>query len=117
MAVLCSALVGDHDSVVRAFGEVFDHKGVGGAYEVAWGLAARTVGPDLARGAWQLDFPGIENAAYDARWVARFLSAYVNEDATTGEALFGAALADGKLPQCLSTLAGSAVATLRRRTG
>lgn len=115
--VLRSALAGDRDGVVHTFDEVVNRKGVGGAYDVAWGIAAKTVGPDLVRGPWRLDFPGIEDAAYDTRWVARFLSAYVNEDATTGEALFGAAIADGKLPQCLVTLAGSAVATLRRRFG
>ena len=115
--VLRSALAGDGDGVVETFDEVVHRKGVGGAYDVAWGIAATTVGDGLARGPWRLDFPGIEDAAYDKRWVARFLSAYANEDASTGEALFGAAIADGKLPQCLLTLAGSAVATLRRRSG
>jgi len=33
----------------------------------------------------------------------------------TGQALFGAAMADGRLSECLVTLAGSTVATLRRR--
>ena len=115
--VLRSALAGDGDAVVGTFDAVADRKGVNGAYDVAWRLAATTVGAGLARGPWRLDFPGIEDAAYDTRWVARFLSAYANEDASTGEALFGAAIADGKLPQCLLTLAGSAVATLRRRAG
>jgi hypothetical protein len=62
-----------------------------------------------------LDFPGLDDAGYDARWVAWFVSAYANEDHRTGTALFGAAVADGRLPECLRTLAGSAVATLRRR--
>ena len=47
--------------------------------------------------------------AYDARWVARFVSAYANADTPTGEALFGAAMADGQLSTCLMTLAGSTV--------
>ena len=115
--VLQSALAGDREAVVGTFDAVVDRKGVGGAYDVAWRLAGTTVGGGLARGPWRLDFPGIEDAAYDTRWVARFLSAYANEDASTGEALFGAAIADGKLPQCLLMLAGSAVATLRRRAG
>jgi len=115
--VLRSALAGDRDEVVHTFDQVAHRGGVGAAYDMAWGLAATTVGGGLARGPWRLDFPGIEDAAYDKRWVARFLSAYANEDASTGEALFGAAIADGKLPQCLLTLAGSAVATLRHRAG
>jgi hypothetical protein len=47
--------------------------------------------------------------------VARFVSAYANADSRTGEALFGAAMADGKLSECLMTLAGSTIATLRQR--
>ena len=113
--VLRSALAGDRDGVVDTFDEVVHRKGVGGAYDVAWELAAATVGGGLARGPWRLEFPGIEEAAYDTRWVARFLSAYANADSSTGAALFGAAIADGKLPQCLLTLVGSAIATLRRR--
>jgi hypothetical protein len=62
-----------------------------------------------------LDFPDIDQARYDARWVARFVSAYANADASTGVALFGAAMADGHLSECLLTLASSTVATLRRR--
>lgn len=114
-AVLHSALAGDSDAVVKTFDEVVHRAGVAGAYEVAWCLAATMVGTGVPRGSWTLDFPGIEQAGYDARWVARFVSAYANSDADTGEALFGAALADGQLPDCLLTLAGSAVATLRRR--
>ena len=116
-AVLRSALAGDSDAVVETFDAVVDRSGVAGAYEVAWCLAAAMVGDGVPRGTWTLDFPGIDQAGYDARWVARFVSAYANCDADTGEALFGAALADGQLPDCLLTLAGSAVATLRRRTG
>ena len=73
------------------------------------------VGEEPPAGRWTLDFPEIDEASYDTRWVARFVSAYANSDVSTGEALFGAALADGQLPECLLTLAGSAVATLRRR--
>jgi hypothetical protein len=114
--VLQSALAGDNDAVVGRFDAVVDRAGVEGAYDVAWCLAATMVGDQLRRGAWRLDFPGIEDAGYDARWVARFVSAYINQDTSTGAALFGAAIADGQLPDCLLTLVGSAVATLRRRS-
>lgn len=114
--VLHCALSGDSDAVVGTFDAVVDRSGVVGAYDVAWCLAATMVGHDLpAGGAWTLDFPGIDDARYDTRWVARFVSAYVNGDFPTGEALFGAAIADGQLPDCLLALAGSTVATLRRR--
>ena len=114
--VLHLALAGDSDAVVKTFDAVVDRDGVAGAYDLAWCLAATMVGGDVPKGgAWTLDFPGIDDADYDARWVARFVSAYVNADIPTGEALFGAAIADGQLPDCLLTLAGSAVATLRRR--
>jgi hypothetical protein len=82
---------------------------------VAWCLAATMVGHNLPRGSWTLEFPGIDDARYDKRWVARFVSAYVNGDFPTGEALFNAAIADGQLPDCLLALAGSTVATLRHR--
>ena len=114
--VLHCALSGDSDAVVGTFDAVVDRSGVGGAYDVAWCLAATMVGQDLPEGgAWTLDFPGIDSARYDKRWVARFVSAYVNGDIPTGEALFGAAIADGQLPDCLLALAGSTVATLRHR--
>jgi hypothetical protein len=116
-AVLSSALAGDSDAVVGTFDAVVDRSGVAGAYEVAWCLAATMVGDGVPRGAWTLDFPGIDDAGYDARWVARFVSAYANADGDTGAALFGAAIADGQLPDCLLTLAGSAVATLKHRAG
>ncbi|MEO3745141.1 hypothetical protein [Plantactinospora sp. B5E13] len=116
-AVLSSALAGDSDAVVGTFDAVVDRAGVAGAYEVAWCLAATMIGDGVPHGAWTLDFPGIDEAGYDARWVARFVSAYANSDIDTGEALFGAAIADGQLPECLLTLAGSAVATLRHRAG
>lgn len=113
--VIRLALEGDSDAVAGAFDAVVDRAGVVGAYDVAWCLAATMVGDDVRAGRWTLDFPGIEEAGYDTRWVARFVSAYANSDVSTGEALFGAALEDGQLPECLLTLAGSAVATLRRR--
>ena len=113
--VLRLALDGDSDAVASAFDAVVDRSGVVGAYDVAWCLAATMVGEGVPAGRWTLDFPDIDEAGYDTRWVARFVSAYANSDASTGEALFGAALADGQLPECLLTLAGSAVATLRRR--
>lgn len=113
--VLTSALTGDSDAVAGTFDAVVDRAGVAGAYDVAWCLAATMVGEGVPVGAWTLDFPGIDEAGYDARWVARFVSAYVNQDASTGAALFGAAIADGQLPDCLLTLAGSTIATLRHR--
>jgi hypothetical protein len=114
--VLHCALSGDSDAVVGTFDAVVDRSGVVGAYDVAWCLAATMVGQNVPRGgAWTLDFPGIDDARYDKRWVARFVSAYVNEDVPSATALFTVALVDGKLPECLLTLAGSAVATLKRR--
>jgi hypothetical protein len=109
------ALHEDREAVAGTFREVVHRSGMSGAYDVAVCLAAAMVGDGPRRGGWALDFPDIDQADYDARWVARFVSAYVNADRPTGEALFGAALADGYLRECLVTLAGSAVATLRRR--
>lgn len=113
--VLERALAGEGDAVAGAFDAVVSSKGMAGVYDVAWCLAATTVGAGLPEGAWTLDFPDIEQAAYEARWVARFLSAYANSDTSTGTALFRAAEADGHLAECLLTLAGSAAATIRRR--
>ncbi|HET8662611.1 MAG TPA: hypothetical protein VFM55_27030 [Micromonosporaceae bacterium] len=113
--VLGSVLAGDTDRVVGTFDAVLDRSGLAGAYDLACCLAATMVGADAPLGGWMLDFPGIDEAGYDARWVARFVSAYANGDRPTGVALFGAAVEDGKLSDCLLTLAGSAVATLRRR--
>jgi hypothetical protein len=112
--VLRRALAGQGDEVEGTFGAVVDREGVAGAYDVAWCIAATTVG-ELAEGAWSLDFPGIDQAAYEARWVARLLCAYANADPATGEALFRSAEADGHLRECLLTLAGSAAATVRHR--
>jgi hypothetical protein len=113
--VLRRALAGEGEAVAGTFESVLHRAGVAGAYDVAWCLAASTVGAGLRRGAWTLDFPGIEQAVYEARWVARFLSAYANRDSATGSALCEAAAADGNLGDCLLTLAGSAAATIRRR--
>jgi hypothetical protein len=113
--VIQSALVGDGDGVVGTFDSVVDRRGMGAAYDVAWHLAGEMVGGGTLHGPWRLDFPDIDDASYDARWVARFVSAYVNDDASTATALFTVALVDGRLPECLLTLAGSTVATLRRR--
>jgi hypothetical protein len=113
--VIDSALRGDRDAVVGAFDAAVDRGGVRGAYEVACCLAATLVGDALQQGFAALDFPDIEDARYDKRWVARFVSAYANADPSTGAALFGAAMADGHLSECLVTLAGSTVATLLRR--
>lgn len=101
--------------MVGAFDAVVDRAGLDGAYDVAWCLAATMLGDAPAASGAALDFPGIDQAGYDTRWVARFVSAYANRDEPTGEALFGAAAADGRLPDCLLTLAGSTIATLRSR--
>ena len=114
-AVLDSAVRGDRDAVVGAFDAAVHRDGVRGAYDVACALAAALVEQAAPGSFATLDFPGIEQARYDARWVARFVSAYANADTPTGQALFGAAMADGLLSECLVTLAGSTVATLRRR--
>ncbi|WP_117215316.1 hypothetical protein [Allorhizocola rhizosphaerae] len=111
--VLDQALADDVAGVAGTLAEVV--KG-DGAYQVALCLAGAMAGDGLREGPWRLEFPGIDEADYDTRWVARFVSAYVNHDDLTGEALFGAAVADGKLPECLMTLAGSTAATLRRRS-
>jgi len=113
--ILRLALSNDRDGIAGTFDAVVHRSGVSGAFDVAVCLAATMVGDSVAAGTWALDFPGIDQAAYDTRWVARFVSAYVNADPGTGEALFGAALADGQLPACLVALAGSTVATLQRR--
>lgn len=114
--VLDSALAGRREAVMGRFDAVVARAGLPGVYDVAWRLAAAAIGPDLARGAWRLDFPGIEYAPYETRWVARFISARANADPSTATALFHAARADGHLTDCLLTLAGSAVATIRRRS-
>jgi hypothetical protein len=114
-AILDSALRGDRDGVVDRFEAAVNRGGLRTAYDVACCLAATMVGDQAPRGFAALDYPDIERARYDARWVARFVSAYANADPSTGQALFGAAVADGWLAECLTTLAGSTVATLRNR--
>jgi hypothetical protein len=114
--VLDQALAGDGAAVADTFDAVVKRAGTEGAYEVAWCLAGEMAGDGPQPGPWRLDFPEIDVAHYDARWVARFVSAYLNDDEPTGEALIGAAVADGQLDRCLLMLAGSTVATLRRRT-
>jgi hypothetical protein len=114
-AILDSALRGDRDGVVGRFTAAASRGGLREAYDVAWCLAATMVGDPQPPGFAALDYPGIEKARYDARWVARFVSACANADTPTGEALFGAAIEDGQLAECLTTLAGSTIATLRRR--
>ncbi len=116
-AILDSALRGDRDGVVGRFEAAVNRGGLRSAYDVACCLAATMVGEPKPPGFASLDYPGIERARYDARWVARFVSAYANADTPTGEALFGAAIADGLLAECLTTLAGSTIATLRQRGG
>jgi hypothetical protein len=115
--VLELALDDDPDAVTGTFAAVVSRAGVSGAYDVAVCLAATLVGDGLPAGPWTLEYPAIDTADYDARWVARFVSAYLNADRPTGEALLGAAAADGQLPACLLALTGSTVATLRRRAG
>jgi hypothetical protein len=115
--VLQLALDDDAEAVTGTIAAVVSRSGVSGAYDVAVCLAATLVGEGAPAGHWTLDYPAIDSADYDARWVARFVSAYLNADRSTGEALLGAAVADGQLPACLLALAGSTVATLRRRAG
>ncbi len=115
-AVLDHALRGDREAVTHAVDAVVHRGGVRGAYDLACCLAAAMVGEDAPDGFAVLDFPEIDLAPYEARWVARFVSAYANADVPTGRALFGVAMADGYLSECLMTLAGSTVATLRRRS-
>jgi hypothetical protein len=114
-AILGSVLSDDRAGAAGTCTAVLDRAGPAGAYALALCLTATLVGDGIAGGSWILDFPGIDEASYDARWVARFVSAYLNADRGTGSALVGAALADGQLPDCLVALAGSTVATLRRR--
>jgi hypothetical protein len=114
-AILDSALRGDRDGVVGRFEAAVNRGGLRSAYDVAWCLAATMVGEPKPPGFAALDYPDIERARYDARWVARFVSACANADTPTGEALFGAAIEDGLLAECLTTLAGSTIATLRQR--
>ncbi len=113
--VLQLALDDDVEAVSGTFASVVDRAGVSGAYDVAVCLAATLVGEQAPAGHWTLEYPEIDAAGYDTRWVARFISAYLNADRPTGEALFGAAVADGQLSECLLALTGSTVATLRRR--
>ena len=120
--ILGVALAGDHTAVTDGLDDVVNRAGITGAYHVALCLAATMVGDEFLAGAFPtggatLEYPGIDEATYDARWVARFVSAYVNADRPTGEALFGAAVADGQVTTCLATLAGSTLETLRRRQG
>lgn len=114
--ILGLALGGDPVAVADGFHKVMARSGLTGGYEVAVCLAATLVGDDLRGGGAALEFPGIDDASYDSRWVARFISAYVNADRATGEALFGAAAADGQLLACITMLSGSTLETLRRRT-
>jgi hypothetical protein len=114
--ILGLALCGDADAVAVHVDDVVKRSGTSGAYDVALCLAATLVGDDLGAGGAALDYPGIDEAPYDARWVARFVSAYANADRPTGVALFGAALADGLLPDCMIALTGSTIATIGHRS-
>jgi hypothetical protein len=113
--LLDQALAGDRAAAESTVGTVVGGQGVAGALGVAWCLAGTITGDGNPSGMWALDFPEIEEARYDARWVARFISAYLNEDEPTAQALVGAAHSDGRLEDCLLTLAGSTVATLHHR--
>lgn len=116
-AMLRLALGGDPASVAAGVECVVSRSGVRAAYRMAVCLAATMIGDGdgLAMSGAALDFPDIDRAPYDTRWVARFVSAYANADEPTGEALFVAAVADGQLPACMTTLTGSTLATLRYR--
>lgn len=84
------------------------------AYDVALAMVG-TMLADQRQRQCSLDYPGIEQAPYDLRWTAQFVSTYANADAAMTVALFDAAAADGQLVNCLSTLAASTAATIRRR--
>jgi hypothetical protein len=114
--ILRLALAGDADAVAVRFDDVVVRSGMSGAYDVALCLAATLLGDELGIGGAALDYPGIDEAPYDARWVARFVSAYANADRPTGVALFGAAVADGQLPDCMIALTGSTIATIQHRS-
>jgi hypothetical protein len=114
--LLHSAVAGDAEAIAGRFADVSGCDAVTHAYQVAVCLVATMIGDELPGGGAALEFPDIDEATYDARWVARFVSAYANADGPTGEALFGAAVADGQLPVCMMTLTGSTLATLRHRT-
>jgi len=116
-ALLGLAIAGDAERVTRGIECVMSRSGMSGAYKMAVCLAATMVGDAAGyslTGA-ALDFPGIDRAPYDKRWVARFVSAYVNADEPTGQALFDAAAADGLLGECMTTLTGTTLATLQNR--
>jgi hypothetical protein len=113
--ILGTALGGDRAAVTGGIHRVVDRVGMAGTLHVALCLAATMVGDEGFPGGAALDYPGIDDASYDTRWVARFVSAYVNGDRPTAEALLGAAAADGELASCMATLAGSTLETLRRR--
>ncbi len=113
--ILGLALGGDATAVADGFNDVVTRTGLTGAYDVALCLAATMLGDEVLGGGAALEFPGIDSASYDSRWVARFVAAYVNADRPTGEALFRAAVVDGQLNTCMATLTGSTLETLRRR--
>lgn len=113
--LLDQAIAGDRAAVAETVDTVVGATGVPGALGVAWCLAGTIAGDGQPSGPWALEFPGIDQARYDARWVARFISAYLNEDEQTAHALIGAAHSDGRLHDCLLTLTGSTVATLHHR--
>ena len=116
-ALLGLAIAGDADRVAAGVECVVSRSGMSGAYKMAVCLAATLIGDAAGyslNGA-ALDFPEIDRAPYEKRWVARFVSAYVNADEPTGHALFAAAIADGQLPACMTTLTGSTLATLQNR--
>ena len=116
-ALLGLAIAGDADRVAQGVACVMSRSGMSGAYKMAVCLAATMIGDaaGYALTGAALDFPEIDRAPYDKRWVARFVSAYVNADEPTGQALFDAAVADGQLPACMTTLTGSTLATLESR--
>jgi hypothetical protein len=114
--MLSLAVSGDADALAGRFDEVLGAYGECGAYRVAMCLVATMLGDGPLGHHVALDYPDIDRASYDTRWVARFASAYANADRPTGEALFDAAIADGQLPRCIMTLTSSTVATLQQRS-
>ncbi|MBG6139467.1 hypothetical protein [Longispora fulva] len=116
-AVLAAGVVGDLDGAMRSVDEIVAEHGAWAVYDLAGAIVTEMLGdfrqPEDAE-FWTLDFPGIESAGYDLRWVARFISAHANGEEDTARALYRAAVNDEEIRPCLGALVTSAIATLRR---
>jgi hypothetical protein len=116
-AVLAAGVAGDLAGAMRSVDEIVAEHGAWGAYDLAGAMVAELVSelrPADEDMFWTLDFPGIESASYDVRWVARFISSYVNGEEDMSRALYEAAIAEGEFQSCLGTLVSSTLAVLGR---